>query len=441
MENVVDRRLGRFLPGALELVDWTAVPEHRQVAKVKWHRRKLLEGVLLGLISGRSGFAGMEKLSKVLSPAVRKVLGMGRRIPDTTLSEFVCGPQTTGLQNVLVEMGKRMHRRKSLEGLTRDLPIRMLSIDGKYDRAFVSIRDGETKETLLERVRRDFPYFQADEAMKGRRLYGEVRTSSVCLVGNGQATYLDCVPVRAETNEMGMFPEVLARIRANWGNTWQIELLSMDAGMTSLDNATLVDQANLGYLMAVKDNQPTLLTELHRLLGTASPNHKYTEQYRGKKITFRIWRTREIAGWNGWSHLRQGIRIQRETRDRNDQIEKTEDRYYVTNLLWKRLSSAQWAHQIRSHWLVENAAHRTLDVQLEEGDSPWTQHPNGMLAMALLRRVALNLLNLLRSLYLRSEESRATPWKQLMQAFNDLLRLATMDDLVRPRKQVNLAVA
>ena len=367
MENVVDRRLARFLPGALELVDWGAVPEHRQVAKVKWQRGKLLQGLLLGLISGRNGFSGVERLSKVLSAASRKVLGLGRRIPDTTLSEFVCGLKTAGLQNVLLEMSKRMHRRKSLDGLTRDLPIRMLSIDGKYDRAFVSIREGETEAAFLERVRRDSPYFQADETMKGRRLYGEVRTSSVCLVGNGQATYLDCVPVRAETNEMGMFPEVLARIEANWGNTWQIELLSVDAGMTSLDNATLVDRANLGYLMAVKDNQPTLLTELQRLLGTASPNHKYTEHYRGKKVTFRIWRTNEIAGWHGWTHLRQGIRIQRETRDQRGNIEKTEDRYYVTNLLWKRLSSAQWAHQIRSHWLVENAAHRTLDVQLEEG--------------------------------------------------------------------------
>lgn len=441
MENIVDRRLARFLPGALELVNWSTVTEHRQVAKVKWHRKKLLQAVLLGLLSGRSGFSGMEKLSKVLGSAARRVLGVGRRIPDTTLSEFVCGLQSAGLQEVLVEMGKRMHRRKSLDGLTRDLPIRMLSLDGKYDRAFVSIREGETMETLLERVRRDFPYFQADETMKGRRLYGEVRTSSVCLVGNLQATYLDCVPVRAETNEMGMFPEVLARIQGNWGNTWQIELLSVDAGMVSLENATLVDQANLGYLMAIKEGQPTILAELLRLLGTASCDYQYTERYRGKTVTFRIWRTKAIAGWNGWSHLRQGLRIQRETLDHEGKLEKVEDRYFVTNLLWNRLSSAQWAHQIRSHWLVENSAHRTLDVQLDEGDSPWTQHPNGMLAMALLRRIALNLLNLLRSLYLRSEESRATPWKQLMEAFYDLLRLATMDDLVRPRKQVNRAVA
>lgn len=440
MENVVDRRLARFLPGALELVDWGAVPEHRQLAKVRWHRKKLLQAVLLGLLAGRTGFAGMEKLSKVFSSAVRKALGVGRRIPDTTLSEFVCGLQTAGLLDVLVEMGKKMHRRKSLDALTRDQPIRTLSVDGKYDRAFVSIREGETETAFLERVRRHYPYFQADETMKGRRLYGEIRTSSVCLVGNGQATYLDCVPVRAETNEMGMFPAVLARIQANWGSTWQIELVSVDSGMTSLDNATLVDQANLGYLMAVKDNQPTVLAELQRLLGTASPNYKYTEDYRGKKVTFRIWRTREIAGWHGWTHLRQGIRIQRETRDKHDNVEKTEDRYYVTNLLWKRLSSEQWARQIRGHWLVENAAHRTLDVQLEEGDSPWTQHPNGMLAMALLRRIALNLLNLLRSLYLRSDESRTTPWKELTEAFYDLLRLACLDDLVRPRKQVKLTV-
>jgi predicted transposase YbfD/YdcC len=288
-------------------------------------------------------------------------------------------------------------------------------------------------------VKRDYPYFQADETMKGKRLYGEVRTSSVCLVGNNQATYLDCVPVPAETNEMGMFPEVLNRIQANWANTWKIELLSMDAGMTSLDNATRVDQANLGYLMAVKDNQPTLIAELHKRLDTGSCEYEHSEEYRGKLVTIRAWRTKDIAGWHDWTHLRQGIRIQRETKDHQGSVEKIEDRYFVTNLLWNRLSTKEWAQQIRSHWLVENAAHRTLDVALNEGSSPWTQHPNGMQAMALLRRIALNLLNLLRSLYLRSQENRATPWKLLLQGFHDLLRGATMDDLVRPRKQAKRA--
>ncbi len=437
MGNIVDRRVARYFAGAIKGLNFATMPEHRQVSKVKWKAGTLLKGCVLGLAAGRLGFSGMESLTQNLSAAVRQEVGLPKRLPDTTVRDYLTGASVSGLQDLLTGQAKSAHRRKSLEALVGKMPIRMLAVDGKYDRAFVTLRKGESLADLLKRAREQYPYFQPDETLRGKRLYGEVRTLSVCVVGIAQAVYLDCVPVDGTTNEQGTFPEALARIVKEWKNCWDLELISVDAGTGYLNSATLVNEANLGYLMAIKDSQPTLLAELCRLTASASCDYEYTERYRGNDVTFRIWRTQEIAGWDGWSHLRQGIRIQRETRDQHGQFISKEDRYYVSNVLWNRLSSEQWAQVIRSHWCVENNAHRTLDVPMKEGPEPWTQEPHAMLAMVILRRVVFNMLALLKSVYLRSEESRALPWRELIARLYDLLRLASPDDLVRPRKQVS----
>jgi hypothetical protein len=66
------------------------------------------------------------------------------------------------------------------------------------------------------------------------------------------------LPVRRETNEMGMFPEVFRALRADWGETELAALFATDAGSASLHNATLVHDAGHGYLMMLNDFHPTL---------------------------------------------------------------------------------------------------------------------------------------------------------------------------------------
>jgi len=104
-----------------------------------------------------------------------------------------------------------------------DAPIGMISIDGKY--RYVKVKE--------ERVWQ-YPYFQAVGKPDGVWQKGEVRTISVSAVSSRATFSLDCVPVRGETNEMGMFPEVFKAALADWGETEMGELFATDAGSASL---------------------------------------------------------------------------------------------------------------------------------------------------------------------------------------------------------------
>ena len=236
---------------------------------------------------------------------------------------------------------------------------------------------------------------------------------------------------------MGMFAEVFKQFLADWGDTELAELVATDSGSTSLSNATLVDQAGCGYLMVLDAFQPELLREAQRQLGSRMAEAAaatWETRYRGKTVFYRLWQTTEMTGWNGWDHLRQVLRLER--REVHDDPSKTDivgTRYFLTNIPVGRLSAEEWIVVIRRRWGVENGTHWTLDAILDEDAHPWTRDPNGMLVLQILRRIALNILALYRGVHLRAEEKRLQPWRDILEPFYDLLRLATAEDLMDRR--------
>ena len=78
----------------------------------------------------------------------------------------------------------------------------------------------------------------------------------------------------------------------------------------------------------------------------------------------------------------------------------------------------------------------TWDAIFREDERPWIKnHPKGALVVALLRRIASNMVALFRSVTQRSEEKRKTPWKNLLrQIYNAVItgELAEVKTL-RPR--------
>jgi len=74
--------------------------------------------------------------------------------------------------------------------------------------------------------------------------------------------------------------------------------------------------------------------------------------------------------------------------------------------------------------------HHTLDTAFEEDDRPWIESsPRGMLAVAILRRLAYNLLTLFRSVTQRSDARRATPWLDLLRWFYNAVISASDHDV------------
>jgi len=432
----VDVRSGRFLARSVLRLDLSGWTDSRAAPWTVWPLKKMVTGLMAGLVSGKKNFRETQTLTEDFTPDVRRVTGIRRFLPDTTMTDFVLGADIAGVRKTLVAQARAAYRSKSLDGLWTGAPIGMVSIDGKYDPAKVRLKKGTDLEAELTAIRQQYPYFQPKGAPRGDWQHGEVRLMSVMLVSSQAPVFLDCVPVRGETNEMGMFAEVFDALSAEWGDKRLFELVSVDAGMTSRANADLVVRRGLHYLMAVKDTQPEIQRELKRQLGEGNESgydRHFEEHARGETVHYYVWRTRDIAGWNDWDHLRQGMRIRRHVHHPAKE-DSVEDRYYVSSLPWERLDATQWAQTVRLHWRVENDGHKTLDVIFEEGKHPWTRNPHGRAVVALLRRIAFNHVSLFRNVYLRADQNRETPWKNLLQRFCDVFRFGSLTDLLRKRE-------
>jgi len=351
------RKLGRFmLKHLVQALSNAGVIDPRHTTNRKWALEQVLVLLLMGLVSGRLGFKEVEEMSEHLSGAVKRAFGITGDISDGAMWDLCERLSWEHLQSILVESAKSAHRRHALDAIAEHVPVPMVTLDGKYYTKAWTRTSGDDDESW----KRDFPFLQ-EKRRDGNRVIGEVRVMSVLLVRGTAPVFLDAVPVRGSTNEMGTFKEVFERLMGQWGDKQLFRLVSMDAGMVSRENADIVDAADMGYLMAIKVNQPEMISEMKRQLAGRSPaeaDHHSKERYQGKTVEYRLWRTQDLAGWNGWSHIKQGFREERrvihETPETPDEVGT---RYFVTNRLFPHLNAKDWLKVIRNHWQVENNGH------------------------------------------------------------------------------------
>ena len=216
------------------------------------------------------------------------------------------------------------------------------------------------------------------------------------------------MPIPASTNEMGVFASVIEDLMSAYGSIDLFRLVSYDAGACSEANARLVREHG---------RPEAAVSATEDLLGG------------GKRVIRRLYVTEEMSGFYGWQHLSVALRVESETLDAQGQRTEREDRYFISSLPPTRLTKRQWLVLVRMHWAVENAAHFTLDTAFAEDEHPWIDaSPRAALVVALLRRIALNLLALFRSVTQRSAERRCIPWRALMHDLHlALIRLMPLD--------------
>ena len=88
--------------------------------------------------------------------------------------------------------------------------------------------------------------------------YWLVRVLRAVLVTAPTKPCIDQQPIAAATNDMGAFPTLWAGVLEAYGRSNLFDVVSADAGFTSLANATLIDAADKGYVLGLKENQPEL---------------------------------------------------------------------------------------------------------------------------------------------------------------------------------------
>jgi hypothetical protein len=381
----------------------------------------LLKAVLLGLACGCKGLGEVEELTGEMHKSVRKLIGIPRRTPDTTLRDLLVHLKAEQLSELLYVVGYDAWRRKALVNDT-DFPWGILSQDGKYP----VIRDTEGS---------DFLQVHHDE--NGEVAYGMLRTITATLVSAAGRPILGAVPVPAETNEKGAFKKAFGDMVRIYGRLFRVVMY--DAGAASKDNADAVLKAGKHYFFQIADPRWVMHQTIELLMSDKAKTYSAEEVVSQRERLVRHLTVLEVSpmGENRtmWGHTRTVLKVLSETVV-DGVVVGTKTRYFVTSLESSELSAAMWLKLIVLRWGVETS-HQILDVAFEEDARPWiTKDAQGALAVMLLRRVVYTVLTLFRSVTQRSDDNRVTPFRKLMEWLKDTLKWPNAEEFedLRPRR-------
>jgi predicted transposase YbfD/YdcC len=175
-------------------------------------------------------------------------------------------------------------------------------------------------------------------------------------------------------------------------------IVTIDAIGTQKAIAEQIVDAGGDYVLAVKENQPTLFADIRALLNKALDTDfagldydlfQSEETGHGRSETRTYLAIHEPAGLStlaDWKGLKTVIIVTRERQEGSNN--STQQHYYISSA---ELRQRAWEEVIRGHWGIENSLHWVLDVVFRE-DACRTQHENAACNLALLRKIALALL-------------------------------------------------
>jgi len=410
--------LQSFLRQRRQALQFDDIPDPRKARGVRWSLGTLLSAAMWGMLTVGRSLRATEELTDDLASSGGR-LRIPRRVPDSTLGDNLARLDPAPLRDHLREHVRAEHRRKALAPTV--LPIGAVSIDGKE---------------VARTTEKCHAASQEQTGTDGQPQYA-FRVLNASLISAAAPVCIDQMPVPAHTNEMASFQPFVSGLIAAYGRSSLFELLVTDSGSTSESNARFVDDLQLGYVMALKGNQPELEREARRVmavrtLGEPDAQTDWESDSSRGVIQQQIFRSDEMAGWGSWSHLRQVwlVRVlSRPVRGGHGPIHILEERLYVTNLVPGRLKAQHCLALVRGHWRIENELHGTLDLQWQEDYGRWVRRGQGLPVCALLRVLAFNLLALLRAVHLRSDAAHHVTWRRLRDWVRDALIWFALEDV------------
>lgn len=202
------------------------------------------------------------------------------------------------------------------------------------------------------------------------------------------------VKVDAKSNEITAIPELLKVLDLTDC------IVTIDAmGCQKEITQTIVEEEDAEYVLALKENQRGLHTEVEELFDYAAQQdyvdcdyHRTVEKGHGRIEIRECWTLDDpeylayLRDMDKWAGLQTIAMVKRERRleDRTEQ----ETRYYISSLDGE---AQVLLEAVRGHWSIENQPHWILDIAFREDDSR-LRKANGAQNFAVLRHIALNLL-------------------------------------------------
>jgi predicted transposase YbfD/YdcC len=200
------------------------------------------------------------------------------------------------------------------------------------------------------------------------------------------------IVVDEKSNEITAIPKLLEMLELSGA------LVTIDAMGCQREIAEQIVASGADYVLAVKENQPTLHRELvfffadHRADDFARVNVRRQETYEhahGRdemRFYYLCPVPDDLQSQERWHKLRAiGMTVNNTVRDGKECIEA---RYYI---LSRFVSGQRFAEAVRTHWAIENRLHWQLDVTFQE-DQSRIRKGHADANFSSLRRTALSLL-------------------------------------------------
>ena len=377
--SVVKKHLKRLDPSRW----FKQVRDPRKPTNRYWNFGYLMEVLFTGMLSGCPTLRAVETLSEVYEA----------RVPDTTLHDVWVALDGKPLRAVLVGEVKQALRAHELP--KEAFPVRITAIDGKS----------------LSVSRQKVGHWSEPIGGGGEGRYRHMALGALH-VSNDTRLFLGQHAIPSKSAETTEFRPFLAQLIADYAKTGLLEVISIDAGMVSQENAEYVVERGLDYIMALKGPQQVLFEQAQRWAQRESLPDKITsESHSGNRVIRELYRL-PLEGAYTWGHLREIWHVKQTTIDRKTGEETLEERFFLTSLAPQRLSGAEVLQAVRMHWRIENNGFWTMDWVWEEDNAPWTRR--ALLFVSLLRLLTYNAVSRLLTRRLRQAKTRTLSWKAVL---------------------------
>jgi predicted transposase YbfD/YdcC len=200
------------------------------------------------------------------------------------------------------------------------------------------------------------------------------------------------VATETKSNEITAIPKLLELLDLH-GATVTIDAMGCQKAI-----AEKIVDGGADYILALKDNHPTLHREVELFFDSAR-SEGFPEGHGSRSESVdgghgRIEVRRVVAsddiGWmaekTSWKHLRSVVMVESERM--TEEKTSVERRYYMSSLA---ADAQAIGEKIRGHWSIENELHWVLDMAFNE-DRSRIRRGKGPDNFALLRKIALGLL-------------------------------------------------
>jgi predicted transposase YbfD/YdcC len=281
-----------------------------------------------------------------------------------------------------------------------ELPHGIASHD-TFTRVFAVLQPTALQEVLLPGLRErrgvpgDWIHLDGKTLRQTRRRTQRLKALHVVSAWAGQTGItLGQVAVAAKSNEITAMPQLLELLDL------RDKIVTTDAmGCQKAIAETIVDGGG-DYILAVKDNQPTLHAEIQAAFAQAAPppprsarGYRTDEKGHGRqeRRTVQVLPVRghlSAAQCAAWLGVLTVVMVTRVVWCEATGVGSTEVSYFLSSL---RPNARRIGRAIRGHWSIENGLHWVLDVVFRE-DARRVYDRTAAENVAFLNRLALSLL-------------------------------------------------